>query len=321
MQDSEGDKGGKRPEVPVRRSRAASTRKRGTPKPGKIENRAAGAGSRSIYRRGSGTAGGARRGEIEDRPARDAGLEHALERDRRKSGQGRLRVTVLSIVLALSLAALLWVYTCTGVLNVRNIEVRGNEVLSDDYVTAISGITVDTHLLKINVEAVDKAVSSDPYVREVEIERRFPATVILNIEERTPEAMVVRGGNHFILDGKGFVLDSVTERPQGLVELRGLDVPLLYPGLEIEGREFTEIMALLGSMTPDLGAITEVAGYLEGQGLYLVSGGVKVIYGEASDLSRKNAVALMAIRELVGEYGEVEYIDVSLPENPVIKPA
>jgi hypothetical protein len=80
-------------------------------------------------------------------------------------------------------------------------------------------------------------------------------------------------------------------------------------------------MSLLGSLTLELEEITEAVGYHQTEGLYIVSKGTMVIYGDTSDLSRKNLVALLALRELVDNYGAIEYIDVSLPDHPVLKPA
>ena len=233
----------------------------------------------------------------------------------------RLATTVLALVLLASLAAMLWTYTSTGVLNVRHIEIKGNQNLDTGYLEALTGITSDTHLLKMDVKAVERALCSEPYIQSVSVGRRFPATVVLEVWERKPQGMIIQNGKYHLVDSSGYILESLAEVPQGVVEIRDIEIPLLFPGKEISGEEFTSSMSLLGSLTPELEGITEAVGYHQEEGLYLVSKGTRVIYGETSDLSRKNLVAFMALSELVDNYGAVEYIDVSLPEHPVLKPA
>jgi len=233
---------------------------------------------------------------------------------------GRLRAALLAI-LFLSFAALLWTYTGTGVLNVKNVEIRGNQKLDAAYLRSLSGITPGTHLLKMNVKAVEKALLSEPYIAQVSISRRFPNTVVLDVRERVPEGMISQSGKYHLVDQQGIILESAGDKPPELVEIKDLEVPLLYAGQEVSGRGFANVTALLGSMPPELKEMTTAVGYREGDGLYLESRGTKVIYGEASDLARKNNIALLALQSLVNRYSAVEYIDVSFPDHPVIKPA
>jgi cell division protein FtsQ len=231
-----------------------------------------------------------------------------------------LRMAALIATLLISLAVLLWVYTGTGVLNIKKIEVRGNHVLDSAYLRSLSGITADTHLLKMNVKAVEEALSSEPYVASVSVSRRFPNTVVLDIKEREPQSIIYQNGKFHLVDHWGVVLASSEERPQGLVEIKGVDVPLLYPGQQISGDNFTTVADLISDMPSSLREITKTIGYRNDNKIYLESKGTTVIYGENSDLSRKNNIALLALTGLVSHYKGVEYIDVSFPDHPVIKP-
>ncbi len=231
-----------------------------------------------------------------------------------------LRLAALVATALLCLAALLWVYTGTGVLNVKKVVVRGNNVLDSAYLRSLSGITVDTHLLKMDVKAVEEALSSEPYVASASVSRRFPNTVVLDIEEREPRGVIYQNGKFHLVDQWGVVLGSSGEKPPGLAEIKGVDVPLLYPGQQISGGNFAAVAGLLDNMPPSLREITKTIGYRNDNKIYLESKGTTVIYGENSDLSRKNNIALLALTGLVSHYQGVEYIDVSFPDHPVIKP-
>jgi cell division protein FtsQ len=231
-----------------------------------------------------------------------------------------LRMTALVTIMLLSLAVLLWVYTSTGVLNIKNIDVKGNYILGTNYLRSLSGITADTHLIKMDVKAAENALLSEPYVASVSISRRFPNTVVLDIVEREPQASILQNGKYHLVDQHGVVLASTDEKPPGLTEIKDAETPLLYSGNEITGGNFAVISELLSSMPSSLRDITTTAGYQSGDGLYLEAKGTRVIYGDSSDLSRKNTIALLALTGLVSHYNGVEYIDVSFPDHPVIKP-
>ncbi len=230
------------------------------------------------------------------------------------------RIALLGSLLVISLAALLWVYTGTGVLNIKTVEVEGNEKLDSAYLRTLSGITGQSHLLKMDVKAVESALLSEPYVAAVDVNRIFPNKVVLDITERRPTAFILQNGVYSLVDGEGVILESVVDRPQGLVEIKDLDLPLLLPGSAIDDADFAMVNSLLANLPPSLQGMAAAAGYIEGEGLYIESGGTVVIYGDASELEYKNTVALLALTNLMQRYGAAEYIDISFPERPVIKP-
>jgi cell division protein FtsQ len=247
--------------------------------------------------------------------------EEALEEGGKVSaGRKALRMAALSVALLLSVAGLLWVYTGTGVLNVKQVEVRGNQRLSDSYIRELSGITAETHLLKMDVKGVEKALCSDAYVAGVSVARKFPYTVVLDINERRPLGSIYQNGSYHLIDGSGMVLESVAEKPTGIAEISLSNLPLLFPGQEIGSADFESVSELLESLPDALRGMVTGVGRRDGDGLYLIGEGTRVIYGDTTELARKNDIAAMALTDLARRYRSVQYIDVSFPDHPVIKP-
>ncbi|MBC7252483.1 MAG: FtsQ-type POTRA domain-containing protein [Actinobacteria bacterium] len=245
------------------------------------------------------------------------------EREGKRGGRaagrrGRVRMLLLTL-LAASLGAMVWVYFFTDTLNVKRVEIYGNCNLDPDYLRSISGVTPRTHLLKMDVKAVEKAVLAEPYVLRVEVRRRFPHTVVLKVMERTPIGYLVQNGRFHLVDGEGLVLES-TDRRRELPEITGFDIPLLYPGKRIEDPRFQGLAAILAEWPEDNGVRVGEAGYAEGEGYYLLVEGTKVIFGDQSDCRRKTEIAMAAILEVAPRYGGLRYVDVTYPDHPAIKP-
>ncbi len=298
-------------------SAARGDRKKGAEITGRLRAGGRGKGAaRGMAPAGGRAAGACVRGEMASAGGNAAG-DGPRPRGRRKGGGAR--TVALSVTLVAAFGCLLWVYTATGVLNVREVEVRGNRRLDGSYLRVLSGITSETHLLKMDVKAVERALLTEPYVEEVRVSRRFPATVLLSVREREPAGFVRQNGRCVLVAGDGTVLESLEQTPTGMAEIRASGLPLLVPGERVDAEDFLRVSSLLLSLDAELEGMVDAAGCSNGA-LYLEACGTRVLYGDLSDLERKNSIARLALGELGERYGALEYIDVSFPDRPVIKP-
>lgn len=249
-------------------------------------------------------------------------MRERIKRAEEKRGGSRPWVrTALVVMLLASLALMLWVYMYTGVLNVKEVEVRGNHRLNAGYLRALSGITSQTHLLRMDVGAVERAVLSEPYVAEVRVGRRFPCTVILQVREKEPLGMILQNGKYHLVDDEGMVVESRDAPEEGLVEIRCRETRPLYPGVILEDANFPEYAAILREMPQGLREMTVAAGFQESEGFFLEAAETRVVIGGIEEVSRKLEIACLALRELAPRYGKLAYVDVTYPDHPAIKPA
>lgn len=252
----------------------------------------------------------------------EPGVRESIKRaEEKRSGPRPWVRRALVVMLLASLGLILWVYMYTGVLNVKEVEVRGNRRLDACYLRALSGITSQTHLLRMDVGAVERALLSEPYVAEVKVGRRFPYTVILQVSEKEPMGMILQNGKYHLVDDEGMVVESRDTPEEGLVEIQCRETRPLYPGVILEDANFPEYAAMLREMPQGLREITVVAGFQEGEGFYLEAEGTRVIVGEIKEVSRKMEIAYLALREIAPRYGKLAYVDVTYPDHPAIKPA
>lgn len=238
---------------------------------------------------------------------------------KRKSRRGVL--TLLLAALLASMGLMLWVYMYTDVLDVRSVTVEGNRRLSSSYLVSLSGIGEDTHLLRMDTGEVERSILSEPYVAAVRVRRKFPYTVVLEVEEREPLGVIPQNGKYHLVDAQGVVVESVGDSPGVLVEIRYPTAQVLYPGVRLEEREFFSLVTLLQAVPSSLKEVTTAAGYASEAGLYLECWGTKVIFGSTEDMSRKVMIMELALPQLSRKYGKIDYIDVSLPDRPVFRPA
>lgn len=89
---------------------------------------------------------------------------------------------------------------------VQRIQVDGAYAVTGDEIQAAAGITTKDNLMALDTDAVAARVAKIPYVKTCIVERSYPDTAIIRIEERVP-AVALSSENHvYELDPEAMVL-------------------------------------------------------------------------------------------------------------------
>ncbi len=104
---------------------------------------------------------------------------------------------------------------------VQTIEVQGAVSYTDEEIIEASGIDIGDNLFFINrFTASSRIFSRLPYVEEASIERSFPKTIIITVEESLAVAYVDWEGQFWIMTGNCKMLGSATaEELDGLIHV------------------------------------------------------------------------------------------------------
>lgn len=89
---------------------------------------------------------------------------------------------------------------------VRQLRVDGARVLSPEYIVSVAGVTTEDNVVFLNLSKIQDRIETIPYVRECEVARAFPDTVVIRVEERTPVATVLADNHMFEVDRECMVL-------------------------------------------------------------------------------------------------------------------
>ncbi len=92
--------------------------------------------------------------------------------------------------------------------SVREIQVRGADKVSGDEVIAMAGLRRGMSIWSIDLAAIEKKIGRHPWVRRVSVRREFPRRVIIDVEERTPKAIVAMRKLYYV-DSDGVVFKEV----------------------------------------------------------------------------------------------------------------
>ena len=87
-------------------------------------------------------------------------------------------------------------------------------------------VTLGAPLLSFDAEAARRRIEAIGWVREAVVERRFPDTIFLRIEERDPLALWQKNGRLFVIDNDGVVIKGASPQNYALLPvIVGDDAP------------------------------------------------------------------------------------------------
>jgi cell division protein FtsQ len=206
-----------------------------------------------------------------------------------------------SLVVAM-IGSLAWVVAGTSLFGVRRIEVTGSQIAAADEVRAVVAVAEGTPLARVDTAAVAARVAGLPSVARARVSRSWPNTLVIDVTERTPVAVVSVDRAFMVLDAEGVVFDTVPARPDGLVLVR---VRSPGPGDPTTRAALTVVMALPDALRAHVVAVvadspTRIR--LE------ITGGRVIVWGDAERNDTKAQVAAVLLAR------PAKTIDVSAPD-------
>ncbi|MEY9212989.1 FtsQ-type POTRA domain-containing protein [Thermobifida halotolerans] len=133
------------------------------------------------------------------------------------------KVAFVTLLLVALVTVVVWVLLESRLLVVRQVEVTGLDRLTEEEVVAAADVATGTPLARVDTGAVVERVAELRLVESVAVRRGWPATLRVEVTERTPVlALSVEGGYHLV-DREGVRVEEADTRPEGypLVRVTG----------------------------------------------------------------------------------------------------
>lgn len=136
----------------------------------------------------------------------------------------RRRKIFLSVVFTLIVGfSIFMLMLNTQFFSINNIEVLGNEKILSNKIILLSSIQEGENIFKISTGDAEKNISTLPYVKNVEIKRKIPKEIMINVKERKEEIQIKKISSFIVLDKEGYILNNVDKKDEYLTEIIGLN--------------------------------------------------------------------------------------------------
>jgi len=158
----------------------------------------------------------------------------------RRLQQGR--IAFIYILTGVLLIALMAVVGISAFLRIIEIDVEGASVYTPAEIIEACGISTGDNLLFINIATAErKILTTMPIINDVKITRKPPDTLRIEVTESSPIATIAFFGDTLIIDSTGRTLKRGTEKPEGLIEVRGVALDEVIEGNPLRAERGAEM--------------------------------------------------------------------------------
>lgn len=206
--------------------------------------------------------------------------------------------------------------------NIADIEVQGNNSISSNEIIKLSKVYKGNNIFYLNEKRVKTNIMSNPYILDVNISRKFPKTIVIDVKEREAVFFSKLNNSYYIIDNHGILLEKRENlNNMNVIELNGLDISKASIGKVIPSSDNRRIQAVADITdlilrnqsnfkitSVDLRNLIDIKIYFKNMCIKIgTSSGLKDKLNEAINIMTSNN-----LRDAKG------YIDVSFDGNPVV---
>lgn len=147
---------------------------------------------------------------------------------RKLSKIGKIIIAMVSILVVVAITVMLML---TVFFNVSAVKVVGSSIYSYDEIIYASGIMNGDNLMRLPSDDIEARVERAlPYVKKAEIIKSFPNTVGIKVTPATESVLLETESGIYTADSDYKVLRSATDRPEGLLRIKGIKADSLKAG-------------------------------------------------------------------------------------------
>jgi cell division protein FtsQ len=217
--------------------------------------------------------------------AKKALLSHQSVVKKRKESKRHLFVDLLKFVSSVSFKVtaviagmiivsllFIWVYKCltnTSYLKLTTVQVTGVDDGIQCQIIKMAGLNKNLSLLTLNPNDIKAKIEKHPWIRSVELEKRFPHTLIIKAEKESPRAVV--------LFDKMFYMDKWGKVFKELEEGDNSDFPVITGILKTE-KDADEKLALAAGILEGCTGETGLLSFDDISEIHVNNGGDALVY-------------------------------------------
>ena len=115
-------------------------------------------------------------------------------------------------ILILVLIAAIICFLMSPLFNIKQIEINGEEKISEQTIADLSGITIEQNIFRFSKISAKENIMKNPYISSVEIDRLLPNHIVITISERTATYLIKLNDSYIYIDNQGYILEISEEK-------------------------------------------------------------------------------------------------------------
>lgn len=213
----------------------------------------------------------------------------------------------LGLLALLVFGGAVYLFIFSSVFQIKNIQVLGSQKISAQDLTEIIFVN-SGNIFLINFEEINKIILEKyPQIANINFERKFPDSLIAQIEERKPE-VVLCNNDCFFIDKEGVAFEKVSGAPPEMLIVKTEELSS-YKGAKLLSEEqISQILKIKSYQTVPFGEILIVS---DTRFNVKTTEGWEIYFNPKENLDWQLTELDLVLKEKVPleERGNLEYID------------
>lgn len=232
--------------------------------------------------------------------------------------------TIIYIIIA---AILMGFIGSLPVWRIKELEVKGNNYFSGEKIAKTAKIPMEENIFQLDGDEVAARFSNIIQIKKISVRRKLPNRIVITVTERKPFAIAVVGDKVNLIDDEGFIIEKQNTGASiyrsdiaQLPVIRGISARSIENGNRIGRLDRIFMKNILNLLSKSLDIRKAQLELNNAEGIVIfVEDFLKVKIGGQGDIEKKTTTLAALIRSNEDKLQKISYIDVSVPENPVIK--
>ena len=238
--------------------------------------------------------------------------EERFAERRRSVRWRRIRHVLLGLLGVGAVAGVVWVIWFSSALSVNRIAIEGTTTLTPMDIRSTAAVRLGEPLARVDTVAIESRVAAMERIDRVEVSRRWPRTIQIEVVERKPIGWVMSGIAIRALDRYGVDFRSLRSEPKNLVEVRveTLDARIRQQALV----SAAAVLELLRTDDPGLLKKVRYVRVASKDSVQLVLGKNRTVTWGSADKGQQKLTVLRSLLKI-----KARGYDVSAPEQPTTR--
>ena len=178
---------------------------------------------------------------MKEKAKNNKNIESKGIKDKKRKKVNFKRIIKIIFLMAFIIGATIFVMT-TPIFNVTEINVEGNSRISNERIESLSKISLNVNTYQYSKKNIIENIKEEPYIESVQVKRKLPSTIIINVEERNRDFFISNYGSYIYLDKQGYILE-ISNEVEKLPEIKGFSTSTenLVPGNRISDDDLEKI--------------------------------------------------------------------------------
>ena len=236
----------------------------------------------------------------------------AKQENKRRKRIKKIKFFVKLILLIGIIAGGITFALTSPIFNIKSINILNNNKIPSDTIISLSGLKNEENIFKFYKRNIIEKIKENPYIEDVEIKRKLPNTVEINVTERVEAYNIEYMGKYAYINTQGYILE-ISEDSKNMPIIQGTTTKKedIVPGNRLNNEDLQKLEQVIKitSSIKEAGldgqVITIDISDEKNYSIYLNDEKKMVYLGDGSNLSNKKLYVQVIIEKEKGKEGEI----------------